>query len=115
MEVEGVDPFLYTDVDCLCRPSSIIATCDKCGFATAGGAHLGVAFHGWYCACHCPACDGSFSMTLAEFLQVAKNRTDAKERSDIARKRSATARSPEWRKDHGQKMKAYWAKRRARA
>lgn len=112
--MDGLDPWAYPDIDCLCRPSSIIATCDKCGFATVGGAHLGVAFYGMYCARCCPACDGSFTITLEEFLQVAKNREDARVRSD-ARKRSATARSPEWRKDHGQKMRAYWAKRRTRA
>lgn len=113
--MDGLDPWAYPEIDALCRLSRLIVQCDACGMSNRPGepAHLCICASGWYCSDECcPVCNGSLTYSLAEFLQVSKNRTDARERSDIARKRSA-ARSPEWRRDHGQKMKAYWAKRRA--
>ena len=74
MEAEGVSPFDYEDVDCLCRVSRVIANCDRCGAVTVEGAHLGIAFYGIYCHRCCFGCSGEFTLTLEEFHQMAKNR-----------------------------------------
>ena len=81
-EVEAFSPMLFREVDCLCRGLSSNVTCDRCGKLTVDGCHAGIAFRGWYCASCCYACDGSFTLTMAEFQAMAVNRDAERRRAE---------------------------------
>jgi hypothetical protein len=51
----------------VCRLGSkgLVAMCDGCGLAT-NAVHIGLAFHGWYCAACCPADNGTLCVTEAD-------------------------------------------------
>lgn len=88
-DIETISPLDWPEVDCLCRIGNLMATCSRCGFATRK-AHMGVAFHGWFCPGCCPACDGSLTLTMEEFRAMEKNwlaGADERERAGVERER----------------------------
>jgi hypothetical protein len=114
MEAEGVSPFDYEDVDCLCRRSSVVAACDRCGAVTRDGAHLGIAFYGIYCARCCFACSGEFTLTLAEFHRMRENREAARARAEVRRMRTPFPNDEERRRRMSEAARVRWAKARER-